>query len=330
MSKNQRQLTIVITVVSGKEAVRRCLAALLPQIDFAGTEVIVPYDEWSREVGELAPEFPSVNFPFVENSGLTLSGSSRAREHRLYDRRRAAGLQISRGRIVAMTEDHALPASDWCRQIQAAHENPAAVIGGAIENGIDNPLNWAWYYCDFGRYGQPLKDYKAEYVSDVNVSYKRSALLEISDVWRNAYQETTVHWALSERGVKLLLNEKIVVFQHRPKISLKDAWFERVAWGRIFAETRTARLNAAQRLGLAAGTCFLPIILLQRIIRHMFRQKRTARQMTSALPFAIFLLTGWSVGEFLGYLFPAPQSSAKEPTGILNSAELNSEHFVNQ
>ncbi len=25
-----------------------------------------------------------------------------------------------------------------------------AAIGGAIENGINRPLNWAVYYCDFG------------------------------------------------------------------------------------------------------------------------------------------------------------------------------------
>ena len=330
MPNNQLKLTVVITVVSGKESLRRCLAAVTPQIDFAETEVVVPYDEWSKEVGELAPEFPSVNFHFVKNLNLTLSGDISTREHRLYDRRRAAGLQVSRGRIVAMTEDHVLPARDWCHQILAAHECPAAVIGGAIENGIDRPLNWAWYYCDFGRYGRPMTNREPEYVSDVNVSYKRAELMEIYEVWCHSYHETTVHWALRDRGVKLLLNEKIAVFQHRPTVSLKKAWFERFAWGRIFAETRSCRLNVSKRFGLAAGTIFLPILLLLRIIRHMLRQKRTARQLTSVLPFAIFLLAGWAVGEFWGYLSHPPQSLTEENDPILNSTELNSENLVNQ
>ncbi len=330
MPNNQLQLTVVVTVVSGKEAVRCCLAALTPQIDFAEVEVVVPYDEWSKKVGELAPEFPCVNFHYIENSDPAFSGSAYVREHRLYDRRRAAGLRVSRGRIVAMTEDHALPAQNWCRQILASHESPSAVIGGAIENGIDRPLNWAWYYSDFGRYGRPLTNHDAEFVSDVNVSYKRAVLMEIYEVWRNCYHETTVHWALRDRGVKLVLDEKITVFQHRPKMSLKEAWFERIAWGRIFAETRSCRLSISQRFALAAGTIFLPIILLQRIIRHMLRQKRTVRQVTSALPFAIFLLTGWSVGEFMGYLFRAAQSPADEPKPILNSTEFNSEDLVKQ
>src|SRR5699024_5027539 len=119
-----------------KEAIRRCLAALTPQIDFAVAEVVVPFDEWSPEVGTLAAEFPPVNFYFVEHSGIALTENRGVREHRLYDRRRAAGLKVSRGRIIAMTEDHALPAPDWCRQILAAHDGEAPVIGGAIENGI--------------------------------------------------------------------------------------------------------------------------------------------------------------------------------------------------
>lgn len=330
MPNDQLQLTVVITVVSGKEGVRRCLTALMPQIDFAEMEVIVPFDEESKAIGELAAEFPSVNFYFVKISAA-LSGSAYVREHRLFDRRRAAGLQVSRGRIVAMTEDHALPAPDWCREILKAHESSqSAVIGGAIENGIDRPLNWAWYYCDFGRYGRPFADRVVEYVSDVNVSYKRSALMEIYEVWRHAYHETTVHWALRDRGVKLELNEKIAVFQHRPKISLKSAWLERIAWGRIFAETRSRRLNILQRFGFAAGTIFLPFLLNLRIIGKMLLQQRTARQVAFTLPFAAFLLTGWSLGEFWGYLLHAPQTSTDEPTPILNSAELKSEQLVNQ
>ena len=330
MPNQQLQLSVVITVVSGKEAVRRCLAALTPQIDFAAAEVVVPYDEWSEEVSELVAEYQLVNFYFVENLNLALSGNASAREHRLYDRRRATGIQVARGRIVALTEDHAIPAPDWCRQILAAHEGPEAVIGGVIENGIDRPLNWAWYYCDFGRYGRPLPNLEAEYVSDVNVSYKRAALMEIYEVWRSSYHETTVHWALRDRGVKLKLDEKITVFQHRPEVSLKKSWSERIAWGRIFAETRSFRLSTLHRLGLAAGTPFLPILLLLRILRHMIRHKRTARLMNSVLPFAIFLLTGWSVGEFLGYLFRTPESLNDELAAIPNSTELNSENLVNQ
>jgi hypothetical protein len=301
-------LTILLTVVSGKESVRRCLTVLSPQIDFTKAEIIVPFDKWSNEVGELVLEFPEVEFHYIEDLGLAKSADISAHQHRLYDRRRAVGLQLSRGKIVAMIEDHALPAEDWCRQILAAHEQPYAVIGGAIENGVDHPLNWAWYYCDFGRYGRPLQNGEADYVSDINVAYKRDALESVRDIWSEAYHETTVHWALRERGTKLILNEKMVVFQQRPTLSITKALGERIAWGRVFAETRAKEMSLGKRLMFAIGAIFLPPLLLTRIFKNMRRQHRTLRQMTSVLPLAFLLLLGWSLGESIGYLTGEPRT----------------------
>src|SRR6476659_705997 len=99
------QLTIVLTVVGGKQFVRRCLHVLCRQIEFNQTEIIVPYDRWSIDVGELAEEFPDVNFHFFTNLGPALNSSVTSHQHRLYDRRRAVGLALARGHLVAMTED---------------------------------------------------------------------------------------------------------------------------------------------------------------------------------------------------------------------------------
>src|SRR5262249_27076921 len=152
------------------------------------TEIIVPFDEWCLEVSELAAEFPGVRFHRISDLGPAADSGRTAHQHRLYDRRRAIGLSMVRGHLVAMTEDHAVPAPDWCRQITAVHEqSDYAAIGGAIENGVDRPTNWAWYYCDFGRYGGPLLAGPSPYASDVNISYKRDALQRIRSVWSDAY-----------------------------------------------------------------------------------------------------------------------------------------------
>lgn len=311
-AETELNLTILLTVVSGKEAVRRCLEVLSAQIDFAEAEIIVPFDKFSAAVGELAAEFPEVRFHPIEDLGLANNSDICAFEHRLYDRRRAVGLRLARGRIVAMIEDHARPAADWCRRILEAHEQPFEVIGGAIENAVDAPLNWAWYYCDFGRYGRPLKGGEAEYVSDINVSYKRRALEASRDIWREAYHETIVHWTLQKRGVKLFLNDKIIVFQHRPPLPLKRVWRERLDWGRIFAETRSNQLSFSRRLIYAAGTIFLPPLLFVRALKNMRRQNRRARQIVSVAPYILLLLTGWSLGELTGYLRGEP-AAANEP-----------------
>jgi hypothetical protein len=319
------KLTVLLTVVSGKESVSRCLKKLCPQIDFSNSEIIVPFDKWSVTVGELSAEFPEVNFHFIEDLGLAESANVSSHQHRLYDRRRAIGLQLARGRIVAMTEDHAIPADDWCEQILLLHEQPYDVIGGAIENAVDKPLNWAWYYCDFGRYGKPFQNGFSEYISDINVAYKREALESIREIWWEAYHETTVHWSLLENGSKLFRDERMVVFQNRPRLSLFGAFNERIAWGRVFAETRGERMSIFRRVTFAFGAIFLPLILLIRVVKNMRRQKRTIRQMASSIPLAVLLLIGWSLGESIGYLAGEPHSKMIA-AGVSDQVNLTSEH----
>lgn len=308
----ERPLSIIITVVSGRAALRRCLETLMPQADPAETEIIVPYDQWSAEVGDLAQDFPQVRFHFYDDPIVRGSASSSAvpaHAHRHYDRRRAVGLQLARGQIIAMTEDHAVPADDWVRQIRAAHARPYAAIGGAIENAVDRPLNWALYYCDFGRYGSPLADGAAEHVSDVNVSYKREALTAISEVWREAYREPTVHWSLRSRGEVLYLDPRLVVYQRRPAMAWREAYRERIEWGRVFAEARVATVSLGRRLIYAAGAPALPALLLFRLWKRMRRQGRTSRQIIQTLPVASVLLTGWALGELTGYVFGPPREA---------------------
>ncbi len=314
------RLSIVITVVSGGAALRRCLDSLVAQADPAETEIIVPYDQWARDSGALAREFPQVRFHFYDDQGAAAPASIPSRAHRLYDRRRAAGLQLARGQIIAMTEDHALPADNWVREIFAAHERPHAVIGGAIENAVDRPLNWALYYCDFGPYGRPLSEGEAEHISDVNVSYKRDALNSIRDVWGETYHETITHWALRARGETLYLDPRIVVYQSRPEIGWRQLYRERIDWGRAFAEGRVAEISSWRRLVYAAGSPALPIIISLRVWRRMRHQLRSRGQILRTLPVAVVLLIGWALGELIGYIVGAPREERASSQAALRAA----------
>lgn len=319
MPNNGLQLSILITVVSGKDAVRRCLLALRPQVQTVAAEIIVPYDQWAVEVGELAAEFPEANFHLIADS---VASNVPAHQHRLYDRRRAVGLSLANGQIIAMTEDHAVPAADWVNQILLAHRQPFAVIGGAIENGVDRPMNWALYYCDFGRYGSPLPQGEIGYVSDVNVSYKREALETVRDVWRDEYHETTVHWTMRERGIELRLDPGLKVYQHRPPMTFGKAFRERTEWGRVFAETRVAAIALTQRIFFAAVAPLLPVVLLARVAKNMLRQHRTFGQMATTLPLTAGLLIGWAWGEFVGYVSGAPSLKNDWPVTAAKSQSL--------
>lgn len=301
-------LSILITVTSGKETVRRCLAALLPQTQPIAAEILVPYDAWAMEIEALMAEFPEVRFPLISDLGIAASADIPAHRHRLCDRRRAVGLGLARGRVIAMTEDQIVPAPDWVEQVLAAHQRHTdGVIGGSIDNAVDHPLHWAAYYCDHGRYGSPLAPTPAEYVSDLNISYKHEAMEGVREVWREAYSETTVHWALRDRGVGLRLDPALKVYKHRAPFKYFGAIGERAEWGRVFAETRVADIGPGRRMFFVLMTPLLPTVLLGRAFRHMRRQRRTLRQMAAALPLTLGLLVGWAWGELTGYVLGAPR-----------------------
>lgn len=266
------------------------------------SEIVVPYDAWCNDVATLSGDFAHVQFHWIDDRGITTTTPGSIDRHRLYERRRAVGLSLARGAVVALTEDYAVPAPDWSRQVLAAHARAHPVVGGAIENGIDRPLNWALYYCDFGRYGRPFPPGPATYVSDVNVSYKQPVLMATADAWRDAYQETAVHWYLTAHGYPLFLDPGPVVVQQRPTLPLGHALRERAALGRAFAETRVANARTWQRIVYVCGVPLVPLLLLHRCLRHMVRQRRTLRQIATTLPLALLLLTAYAMGELRGYL----------------------------
>ena len=236
-------LSVVVTVTTGGRHVDRCLEALDAQVDPPAFEVLVPVDGGVADVERWEAAWPRVRFERVPGPSSTADDPGAA--HLAYDRRRATGLSAARGSLLALTEDHASPDRDWCARIAAAHSAlPHAAIGGAIDNASDHPLTWAVYFSDFGRYQSPLPAGPADYVSDVNVSYKRAPLERVADAWRPAYHETAVHGALLANGETLWRQPDIVVHQHRGRLKLGPVLRERFAWGRLYAGKRAHEMGA--------------------------------------------------------------------------------------
>jgi len=307
------ELSVVVTVTTGGQHVERCLEALLaqvapiapiaepddPQADGPAVEILVPVDASVAGVAGWAARFPTVRFPEVPGEAPRAEDPGSA--HLAYDRRRATGLAAARAPILALTEDHARPAPDWCRRILAAHRRlPHAAIGGAIDNASPQTLTWAVYFSDFGRYQSPLPEGPADYVSDVNVSYKRAALLEVAETWRGTYHETAVHGALKARGGILWRAPEIIVQQARGKLALGPVLRERFAWGRLYAGKRAHEVPAAKRWLLALGAPLLPPLLLARQLRNTLARGRNVGPFLRALPALVLLVCCWSAGEAVG------------------------------
>jgi hypothetical protein len=289
-------LTVVVVILQGRSSLFRCLSALSRQIGEKSLEIIVPYDERFRGVFDLQKDFPNVQF-------LLANGV------RTYAELRALGVQKARGEIIALTEDHCTPNLDWCAQILRAHTMSHAAIGGAVDKmAPDSVLNWAMYFADYVRYMNPVREGPSNALTDCNVTYKRSALESIGNVWRDEFHEPEVHHALQSRGESLWLSSHIVVRQQR-SLRLREAMSDRYAFGRLFGCGRVSATALWQRLIYAGGAMLLPSVLVARVAGNVFRRRQWVVQFFLALPAVMLLSVVWAWGEFIGYLTARPESS---------------------
>ena len=86
------KLSVVVTIVDGPAALRRCLAALGKQRNAPTLQVLVPFDDSVPGVATLTSEFPEVHFISMGAVSTDRPAASAAGQHELFDRRRSAGL----------------------------------------------------------------------------------------------------------------------------------------------------------------------------------------------------------------------------------------------
>jgi hypothetical protein len=98
---------------------------------------------------------------------------------------RARGVAAARGEIVAITEDHCIPASDWPAELVAAHaRHPEAVaLSGAVANGATaDPWDWANFLMTFAEHMRPIDVAAARRAPSVaNGSFKRPLVAQPAD-----------------------------------------------------------------------------------------------------------------------------------------------------
>jgi hypothetical protein len=309
-------LSVVVTIITDAAEhpdvshLQACLAALMRQSGPPTMEIIVPYHPFVEGIARLRQEYTDVRFVEV-NDLRTYTRRGGSREH--HDELRAKGFALARGSIVALIEDVGIPAVDWSARLVEAHRGPFGGVGGAIENGIDRPLNWAVYFCDFLRYQNPLPRGESTIASDANVSYKRAALESIRPVWQEFFHEESVNGALRSRGEKLALAPEVVLYQHRQGLRLREALKERFVWGRSFGGTRARRAGTLRRVLRAVLAPLLPALILTRMTLMAWKKRRTMAAFLKALPLTVALTLSWSWGEFVGYV-TGRASAAGSPT----------------
>lgn len=290
-------LSVVVVALEGGEALRATLAALRTQEPCGGpVEVLVACDETIAPApgGELADGVRLVRVPGAVSPAEM----------------RAVAVAQTRAPIVALTEDHCVPAADWCARIVAAHRLPRAAIGGAIEKREpDDSLGWAVYFADYSRYMLPLAAGAAPYLSDCNVSYKREALERVRHRWSTAFHETVVHAALHAAHEETWLDPSIVVHESR-QLPLGDLLRDRYRHGRLFAALRSTELGRGRRLTMSAMALGLPVLSVGRIAARTVARRRAAGRLLASLPALVLLSAAWAAGECTGYATGRPPNGS--------------------
>jgi len=305
MTASDPVLSVVIAIASDTTSptdtrhLEPCLAALRKQSKAPTMEVIVPLPVGISGINSLRQEYSEVQFlEFAYLRKYSQKGDSREHHGELI----ARGFAQARGSLIALIEDHDVVAAEWSANAVNAHWGPFAGVGGAIENGVDLPLNWAVYFSDFQLYQNPLQEGVSARASDANVIYKRAALERIRPVWEKEFHEASVNGALLECGEKIVLAPLVVVYQHRQGLRLATALRERFVWGRSFGAWRCTQAGNARRLFWIVFSPVLPMVLMARRSLLAVKKRRKLGAFVRVFPLTFILTVGWSCGELMGYI----------------------------
>lgn len=295
------QLSVIIASISGAGHLELCLDALRSQRGDIRAEVIVA-DRVGRPVVELVerkyPEVRLIRFDDPQSVPAL----------------RGAGILASHGDIVAITEDHCIPDTEWYQSLVAAHRNhQGPAIGGAVDNGAtDRVIDWAVYFCEYSNFMSPVPAGVVHDLPGPNVSYKRSELMKMEEMLRDGYWETFLHWRLESEGHELWSDPTINVI-HQKSFEFPSFFAERFHYGRAFAGTRNETVSPGRRLFYLIFSPLLPPILMLRIARRVLGRGRRRREFVMSLPYIAAFMLAWAAGEWVGYAF-GPGESALQLT----------------
>jgi hypothetical protein len=219
---------------------------------------------------------------------------------------RTLAFEASSSSIVAVTEDHCVPAAGWLAEIEDAFAEArpdVAAVGGAVINGVtDTSFDWANFICEYGVFSPPVPEGASALIPGMNVAYRRAELEAVErELLTAGFWETTVHPLLLQQGKLLLSRNGMKVF-HCKRFSKGLFYNQRWVYSRYYAALRFPKSALPQRLVASAASVILPPILLLRLFQSAMR-KRMANKMVRALPSLCVLVVVWAVGEIWGYVF---------------------------
>jgi hypothetical protein len=212
----------------------------------------------------------------------------------------------ARGRIVAITTAHFVPAPDWIERICEAHERLASPgIGGAIDPPRGGrAADWATYFL---RYSTLFEFEREQTVSDFsgdNASYKRPSLTAHWSAIEHGFWEPDFHRLVLASGESLTFVPEIRITQ-RGSFGIPCFCAQRLSHGRHFGRERMRGKPLLFCLAGIAAAPLIPFVLVAKILRRITLRPSYFPEFLWSLPVLLMFIFSWALGETSGYLSAA-------------------------
>jgi hypothetical protein len=267
----------------------RCVEALAAQADPSEVEILVARDvERFGDVDRASMTGRSPGMRWIEASrGSTVP------------RLRGLGIAAARADLIALLEDDCVVDAGWCRAAVTA-AGPDAAVGGAVEPGpYRRSIDWAVYFCEYGRFMLPVRDAPNAPLPGNNVVYSRREVAALSQGTRDEFREVFVHAAWRLAGVPTRVSGALVV-RNVNSWALRHVTSVPFHHGRAYAAQRFGGRSATGRAAIALLALALPAVKVLRIVVDTLSRRRLAGRLVRALPWILVFTVSWSLGESVG------------------------------
>ncbi len=221
--------------------------------------------------------------------------------HSTIPERRALGVRVARGEIIALLEDTIRPNPRWGAAVVESHERfrDTAAIGGTLSvartvRGRALALV-ALDYGPFLRRGTVSEP--AVRVPGNNMSFKRGPLERAGAFEARGFREAELVGSLGrDGGVRTESSVGGTCVGVDPRGATLESRFNH---GRLYAGTRFQGPRRAQRVARAMSTPLLAMLLVARGARAL---RKGGSGWVQSLPHLAWMSAAWSLGESVGYL----------------------------
>jgi hypothetical protein len=291
------RLSVIVPTTHRWPEVRPCLEALLSQAAAVGGEILVADGDGSGVPDDVLRRHEGV-LRVVRSPGASV-----------FELRALAVAGVTAD-IVAITEDHCIPASDWCRrQVDAYDRDPDLLaVGGAVTNGSRHRLiDRANYFLTFAAAAPPIATGAYRFPPVSNVSFRRAAVPpgELAP----GYLELQLGPRLLSEG-RLLVDDGVLV-EHVQSHGFVGTFAAHYHNGRASTGLRTEGQPWAQRRRGLRRHLKLPFRMMRSIYGALRSNRKAMAEAAPTFPLIALLCGCYTVGSLVGLVLGPGASPRK-------------------